>query len=199
MHIVAAKFFFFFFFFFFFATKTAAAGSGRGNCQNRGGVTYGDGNPPPPPPPPLSFGGGDYGNRQYGGGETNWAGAGHTPSFSYPRPATARPNFTPGAQRPNSMERFNGTARPNININNINPSRVANLDNVNRGESNRSWANYRPDWYHGDWHGNWNHPWYNRPAAWWTAGYVTGAALATATPWNWGYWSYYNPYRPARS
>ena len=51
-----------------------------------------------------------------------------------------------------------------------------------------------PNWYHGNWHDNWNHPWYNYPAAWWTAGFVTGAALSNATPWSWGYWPYYNPY-----
>ncbi len=49
------------------------------------------------------------------------------------------------------------------------------------------------DWHHGDWHGNWNNSWYNRPAGWWTAGYWAGAA-ASATPWAWGYWPYYNPY-----
>ena len=51
----------------------------------------------------------------------------------------------------------------------------------------------RGDWYHGDWNGNWNPSWYYRPVGWWTAGYWAGAA-ASAVPWAWGYWPYYNPY-----
>ena len=34
---------------------------------------------------------------------------------------------------------------------------------------------------------------YYRPVGWWTAGYWAGAA-ASAIPWSWGYWPYYNPY-----
>ena len=53
----------------------------------------------------------------------------------------------------------------------------------------RPQANYA--WHHGDWHSNWG-PWYGRPAAWWGVGFATG--LVAATPWTWGYCSYYNPY-----
>jgi tetratricopeptide (TPR) repeat protein len=59
-------------------------------------------------------------------------------------------------------------------------------------------------WYHGDWHRNWKngrYGWYGRPAwwwgsNWWGAGYLPGYA-AWQIPWNWGYWSYYNPYYTA--
>ena len=55
---------------------------------------------------------------------------------------------------------------------------------------------HHPDyghWYHGDWHGSWGHPWHYGPAAWFTVGLVAGAVVWDA-PWQWGYWSYYNPY-----
>lgn len=60
------------------------------------------------------------------------------------------------------------------------------------------------DWYHGDWHRDWRggrYGWYGRPTwwwgnNWWGAGYLPGYAAWTI-PWNWGYWSYYNPYYTA--
>jgi tetratricopeptide (TPR) repeat protein len=96
--------------------------------------------------------------------------------------------------------------RANIN-NNTNFNRANNNININNNFANRypGIANrpidphygVRPNygnWYHGDWHGNWNHAgWHYRPAAWWGAGFIAGAAVATA-PWDWGYWPYYNPY-----
>ena len=97
----------------------------------------------------------------------------------------------------------------NNNNNNNNWNHNNNWNNNNNWNHNNNWNNNnnwghnnwnnqywnRPNWYHGGWHNNWDHPWYNQPAAWWTAGVLTGAAVTAAiTPWSWGYWPYYNPY-----
>ena len=68
-----------------------------------------------------------------------------------------RPNFTPNSGRgvyPGAGPHPAGPARP------------------------PSGPGPHPNWYHGNWHDHWNHPWYNYPAAWWAAGFVTGAALS---------------------
>jgi tetratricopeptide (TPR) repeat protein len=136
---------------------------------------------------------------------------------------TNRPAITPGSRpgigerpaignTPNWDNRLNVGNRPSIdnrpNIgnrtnlgNNININNRTNIGNNNINIGNRTNNIVRPthydwnrgDWHHGDWHGNWNHPWYYRPVGWWTAGYWAGAA-ASAIPWSWGYWPYYNPY-----
>jgi tetratricopeptide (TPR) repeat protein len=134
---------------------------------------------------------------------------------------TAKPNYPnfndrPGGGGNNAVNRpaniGNNVNRPanignNTNINrsnvNANINRTNNFNNINAshypGIANRPIDPHygvRPNygnWYHGDWHGNWGPGWYHRPAAWWGAGFIAGAAVATA-PWDWGYWSYYNPY-----
>jgi tetratricopeptide (TPR) repeat protein len=119
------------------------------------------------------------------------------------------PNFNdrPGGgnnaiNRPGNIGNNTNINRPNIGNNtNINrPINVNNINNVHAGIANRPIDPHygvRPNygnWYHGDWHCNWNHAgWYHRPAAWWGAGFIAGAAVGYA-PWNWGYWPYYNPY-----
>ena len=52
---------------------------------------------------------------------------------------------------------------------------------------------YYGPWHHGHWHDHWVRPWPRGPVAWWSVGFVSGALVWDA-PWNWGYWSYYNPY-----
>jgi tetratricopeptide (TPR) repeat protein len=120
------------------------------------------------------------------------------------------PNFNdrPGGgnnavNRPSNIGNNTHINRPNNNVNINNLNRSANFNNINAahypGIANRPIDPHygvRPNygnWYHGDWHGNWGPGWYHRPAAWWGSGFIAGAAVAT-TPWNWGYWSYYNPY-----
>ena len=130
-----------------------------------------------------------------------------TPAFrpSLPQNIGAnRPAITPGnrpgiGQRPgigntpNWDNRLDTGRLPGIN----NRANIGNNININNRTTNivrpthNNWNH--GDWHHGDWHGNWNHPWYHRPVGWWTAGYWAGAA-ASAIPWSWGYWPYYNPY-----
>ncbi len=121
-----------------------------------------------------------------------------TPRISE-RPALA--NMPHAENRPSGAGRPNFDYRPNVNLGNR--SNVGNRMNIgnNVNIANRTNNIVRPthtdwnhgDWHHGDWHSNWNHFWYYRPVGWWTAGYWAGAA-ASATPWAWGYWPYYNPY-----
>jgi tetratricopeptide (TPR) repeat protein len=87
----------------------------------------------------------------------------------------------------NLGNRSNVGNRTNIG-NNVN---IANRTNNIVRPTHNDWNH--GDWHHGDWHGNWNRSWYYRPVGWWTAGYWAGAA-ASAIPWAWGYWPYYNPY-----
>jgi tetratricopeptide (TPR) repeat protein len=123
----------------------------------------------------------------------------------------AKPNYPNFNDRPGGGNNVvnrpgnigNNTNRPNNIGNNTNinrPTNINNINNIHAGIANRPIDPHygvRPNygnWYHGDWHGNWNHAgWYHRPAAWWGAGFVAGAAIGYA-PWNWGYWPYYNPY-----
>ncbi|MBC8114087.1 MAG: tetratricopeptide repeat protein [Candidatus Saccharimonas sp.] len=64
------------------------------------------------------------------------------------------------------------------------------------GNNNNYWNNggshghYHGDWYHGSCSGNW----YNRPAAWWGAGFISGAVVSSFMPYSWGYATYSNPY-----
>jgi tetratricopeptide (TPR) repeat protein len=93
----------------------------------------------------------------------------------------------PGSDNhPNFENRTYAANRANFG-NNVNINRANNFVRPTHPDWNHG------DWHHGDWHGNWNHSWYNRPVGWWTAGYWAGAA-ASAIPWSWGYWPYYNPY-----
>jgi tetratricopeptide (TPR) repeat protein len=123
---------------------------------------------------------------------------------SYPN-FNDRPGGGNNAVNRNTNIGNNTNINRNTNIgNNTNINRNTNINNINAGHYNGI-ANrpidphygVRPNygnWYHGDWHGNWNNAgWYHRPAAWWGAGFVAGAAVGYA-PWNWGYWPYYNPY-----
>lgn len=105
-------------------------------------------------------------NERPGGGVTPRPGGGVRPDYGVrPGGPGVRPGYGPGpAYRP-------GYAGGHV------------------GPGVRPQVNYA--WHHGDWHSNWG-PWYGRPAAWWGVGFATG--LVAATPWNWGYCSYYNPY-----
>ena len=92
----------------------------------------------------------------------------------------------PGGIGNNSGNRFGNN---NININNSH-------NNIWNGGHNNYWNNgggyghYHGDWYHGSCNGNW----YNRPAAWWGAGFISGAVVSSFMPYSWGYATYSNPY-----
>ncbi len=92
---------------------------------------------------------------------------------------------------------------------NAHPSRQANTFNHQSQFRNTAFnhrPNYHGNWYHGDWHGYWANPWGYRPWGWygggagWGLGFGLGFGVATvgvaslASPWGWGYYSYYNPY-----
>jgi tetratricopeptide (TPR) repeat protein len=83
------------------------------------------------------------------------------------------------------------------NINNYNVDHFKNYYNNHTKNAFDQHPGYHPNygnWYHGHWNEHWGNAWwYHRPAAWWTAGFIAGTAAIT-TPWNWGYWPYYNPY-----
>ena len=128
-------------------------------------------------------------------------GIANAPNWDNRLNAGNRPNID---NRPNIGNRANIDNRANIgnrtNIgNNVNINNRANFgNNVNVNRTNNfvrpTHVNWNHgDWHHGDWHGNWGNPWRYRPVGWWTAGYWAGAA-ASAIPWAWGYWPYYNPY-----
>lgn len=53
---------------------------------------------------------------------------------------------------------------------------------------------YHGDWHHGYWKPHWHQDYHVPPVAWWGTGFVTGLAMSYRTPWDWGYWSYWNPY-----
>ncbi|MEX0679068.1 MAG: tetratricopeptide repeat protein [Pirellulales bacterium] len=113
----------------------------------------------------------------------------------------------PGIDRPGPSDRPGG--RPGIGDRpGVDRPRPADRPGDRPGDGYRpdrpDWANNRPGdwgynhidhdyWHHGNWHDHWDHGWYNRPAGWWWGGFATGVA-ASAIPWNWGYYSYYNPY-----
>ena len=112
-------------------------------------------------------------------------GVGNRPNLGNRPNVDNRPNV---GNRPNFDNRANVGNRTNIGNNiNINNNRMNNIVRPTHADWNHG------DWHHGDWHGNWNQSWYRRPVGWWTAGYWAGAA-ASAIPWSWGYWPYYNPY-----
>ncbi|MCC6125255.1 MAG: hypothetical protein IT426_09855 [Pirellulales bacterium] len=124
-----------------------------------------------------------------------------------------RPSYPEFNNRPGNIGNNTNINRPGNIDNNVNRANIGNNTNINRSTNiNNINANRYPgianrpvdphygvrpnygNWYHGNWHGNWNHAgWHYRPAAWWGAGFIAGAAVASA-PWNWGYWPYYNPY-----
>jgi tetratricopeptide (TPR) repeat protein len=195
---------------------------GGGTNFNRGGADFGGANfgganvnrtPSFSAPRDYNFGGAGSANRTPSFNtprDYNFGGAGN---FNRPStlPATNRPSLpNNGAITRPSYPNFNdrpggGNAinRPNNIGNNTNinrPINVNNINNIHGGIANRPidpHYGYHPNygnWYHGDWHGHWNNAWWHyRPAAWWGAGFVAGAAVGSA-PWNWGYWPYYNPY-----
>lgn len=84
------------------------------------------------------------------------------------------------------------------NNNNIvnRPGGIGNNSNININNNHNYWNNgggyghYHGNWYHGGWNGNW----YNRPAAWWGAGFISGAVVTSFLPYSWGYATYSNPY-----
>lgn len=79
-------------------------------------------------------------------------------------------------------------------INRPGGNNIGNNININNIHNNNFWGgnygHYHGSWYHGSCHGNW----YNRPAAWWGAGFVSGAVMTSFMPYSWGYATYSNPY-----
>ena len=122
--------------------------------------------------------------------------------------ANNRPGATGGGVQWNGNNRPGGIGDHRLggignNINNR-PGGIGNNvgnhfgnNNININNShNYYWNNgggyghYHGDWYHGSCHGNWT----NHPAAWWGAGFVSGAVVSSFMPYSWGYASYSNPY-----
>jgi hypothetical protein len=160
----------------------------------------------------MSRGGG------FSGGGMSRPAMGHTPSFNAPRPSTGAVSGLSSPQRFDMSRSTNwssysarqGTGagagvRPDVR-----PGTRPEIRPGTRPDTH-PWSGARPgtlpartdwarhdwyhgnhDWYHGNWHGHWDHPWYGWPAGWFGAGFAVG--VASATPWSWGYWPYYNPY-----
>ena len=112
---------------------------------------------------------------------------------------TVNINNRPGGIGNNSGNNVNINNRPggigNNSGNNVNINNVHN-NNWNGGGGNYwnnggGYGHYHGDWYHGSCNGS---NWYNRPAAWWGAGFVSGAVVSSFMPYSWGYASYSNPY-----
>ena len=87
----------------------------------------------------------------------------------------------------------------NVNINNRGGNDFNNRgrnDFNNRMGMGYGYNNGRYGYNHGNWyHGNYPYNrWYNRPAAWWGAGFIGGAVLSSYMPYSWGYSTYSNPY-----
>lgn len=108
-------------------------------------------------------------------------------------------NKLPGGAGNNSGNTANINNRPggigNNTGNNVNINNVHN-NNWNGGGGNYwnnggGYGHYHGDWYHGSCNGS---NWYNRPAAWWGAGFVSGAVVSSFMPYSWGYATYSNPY-----
>jgi tetratricopeptide (TPR) repeat protein len=86
------------------------------------------------------------------------------------------------------------------------PSRSINQQFASRNAAIGHRPGYQGSWYHGDWHGYWARPYAYRPWGWYGGGVrwglefgfgVGGASVGVvslASPWGWGYYSYYNPY-----
>ena len=150
-------------------------------------------------------GGGGELNGGYRGGEHELVGGRPRPLLQLSRHSRTATNYNPAASdqlqdQSAWAKHANGMNRPNFN-----PARQHGVYPRNAsGTATRPVPGPHPgprqlsDWYHGNWHDNWNHPWYRYPAAWWSAGFVAGAALTNVTPWSWGYWPYYNPYSRPR-
>ncbi len=112
---------------------------------------------------------------------------------------TGNINNRPGGAGNNSGNNANINNRPggigNNSGNNVNINNVHNNNNWNGGGGNYwnnggGYGHYHGDWYHGSCNGNW----VNHPAAWWGAGFVSGAVVSSVMPHSWGYSSYSNPY-----
>ncbi len=134
---------------------------------------------------------------------------GKLPDFAKRLPIEGRPDVVgrPGFDKlPQNRNDFFG--RPGFNTRPglaVRPSYVNRRDDFNRRPGYVAGRNpLLGNWYHGDWHRDWRggqYRWYGRPAwwwgnNWWGAGYLPGYSAWTI-PWNWGYWSYYNPYYTA--
>lgn len=148
------------------------------------------------------FGGGGFSHASAGGGF-------HAPTFS--RPSTA--GFRSAA--PHAAPAFGGHAAGFAGPGFAHPGApgFAGRGFVN----NRGFAggpgfrgNYYGGWYHGNWAGNWGRPWGYWPVGWggyWPGagwgwglgiglgtGMMMGGMMAAGSPYNWGYYNYYNPY-----
>ena len=125
------------------------------------------------------FHGGGFPGGYRGGLPGGYAGRG----MGMGRPSTATLPYRPG-----------GVARPYSFSHNAFSNRPA----------------YHGGWYRGDWHGHWAGPWGYRPWGWgWYGGWgwgpsvgfgwgfglgATSVSIGMASPWNWGYFGYNNPY-----
>lgn len=99
--------------------------------------------------------------------------------------------------------------RPNMGA----PHMAGPIGHPYAGRHNAYFSNrpaYHGGWYRGDWHGHWAGPWGYRPWGWgWSGGWGWGSSwglgvgwglggtslsVGVGSPWNWGYFGYYNPY-----
>jgi hypothetical protein len=145
-------------------------------------------------------GGGGGGHPGGMGGSMPGAGGGmnrFTPNFSPSiNPYGAADNFSRSNITPGNRAGIGQLQGVGQGLNAIQHSTINNIQGFNKNQFGMGNAPNRMNygnWYHGNWHGPWNQPWHPHPVAWWTAGYMTGWAVASA-PWAWGYWPYYNPY-----
>jgi hypothetical protein len=159
-----------------FASPLAAQRGGGGGGGGDGGGSRGGGG-----------GGWNGGSRAGGGGGSP---AGRT-NLSH------GPSYNPSRSGPTSAHNFSGGHPSGNHLYSGHPpaGRVYSGHYSHPVGSMAYHHGYYGGWYHGDWHDHyhWGPSWHYGPAAWFTAGVVTGA-LVWDTPWRWGYWSYYNPY-----
>ncbi len=146
------------------------------------------------------FNPGGGGNRP-GGGGFNPGGGGNRPGGGGLTPGGGGNRPGGGGVRPGGDG--GGIANhPNWNNNNHNWNNNNNFNNNNFNNNNFNWNN--SNWHHGNWNNHWGN-WGYRPwgSGWGYAGWGYGAGLATAgllayaSPWNWGYYNYSNPYYSA--
>ena len=171
------------------ALSSGSVLAGRGGGGGHGGGSAG--------------GAGSYGGSRGGGSiAMSRPSTGHTPSFNAPHTTGHTPSFNaPHTNfRPTSMpQRFVAPNTANRSTLANRPTPVSHPGTHSRTDPHPRPANIAPrqdwahhDWYHGNWHGHWDHPWNGWPHTWFNV--EVGWDLAAATPWSWGYWSYYNPY-----
>ena len=180
---------------------------GGGGSRDFGGGASNFNRTPSFSAPRSDFGGGNFDRPSTRPSMPNNIGGGAArPSYPESNRPGGNTSNRPG-QIVNNPTINRGNIGNNTNINrgnisnNANFNRTTNINNINRNNiANRPIDPHygvRPNygnWYHGNWNGHWNNGWWNhRPAAWWGAGFIAGAAVATA-PWDWGYWAYSNPY-----